>query len=84
MRNIGKISQQWLAGIGIRTLDGLRTRGVVNAFIEIRQAQDNKATLNLMWALAGAVENRDWRQLDPGLRLALLAELEERNAHPGP
>ena len=62
MRNIGPVSRAWLAEAGVHTLADLRHCGAVATFRMIRDRQSG-ASLNLLWALEGAVRDCDWRAL---------------------
>lgn len=62
IRNIGKVSRQWLYEIGILTLDDLQKSGPITAFQLIR-ANHPQVSLNLLWALEGAILDIDWRDI---------------------
>lgn len=70
-----------LKAIGIRTHADLAARGVIETFIALRQA-GQPATLNMLWAMEGALTDRDWRQVAREDRLRLLSELELRGVRP--
>lgn len=73
--NIGPKSAAMLASVGITTLDELRRRGAVPAYLQVKQ-QHHEASLNLLYALAGAIENVDWKIIQRERKSALLMELE--------
>jgi DNA transformation protein len=75
--NLGPKSDAMLASIGIRTHDELRVCGAVNAFIKLKQS-GQPASLNLLWAMEGALSDRHWRDVAKNDRLRLLTELEAR------
>lgn len=84
LRNLGTKSEQQLALIGIRTADELRRRGAVRAYVDLKAA-GVPAALNLLWALAGALdpwpEGRHWREVARGdARLSLLLAVEDMQA----
>ncbi len=62
LRNLGPVSQSWLQAVGITSRAQLRRFGPVNAFLRVQQA-GYRPSLNLLWALAGAVRDVDWRDL---------------------
>lgn len=64
LRNLGPKSAEWLIAAGIETIADLRRLGAVAAFQLVRQQQP-RASLNLLWALAAGLEDRDWRELLP-------------------
>ena len=70
LRNLGPTSAEWLIAVGIETIDDLRRLGAVAAFQLVRQHQP-RASLNLLWALAAGLEDRDWRELLPEEKAAL-------------
>ena len=67
-----------LAEAGIRTLDELEELGAVRAYLRVKQIRPKFASLNLLWALAAGLEDRDWRDLDAAEKDALLEAV--RNA----
>jgi DNA transformation protein len=75
LRNLGPKSQQMLERAGLRTLDDVRQLGTVAAFLRVKAA-DAGATLNLLWALEGALSGRHWRDVAREDRTRLLLELD--------
>lgn len=67
IRNVGPVSQRWLAAVGIRELDDLRQTGVVDACGLLR-AHGYNVTLNMAWALAGALLDCDSRDVPEDVR----------------
>ncbi len=63
IRNLGPQSARWLAEVGITTSDELRRLGAPLAYHLVKQRQP-RTSLNLLWALAAGLENRDWREID--------------------
>lgn len=74
MRNVGGKSAAWLRQVGIRTRADLEKHGAVGAFVKVKKA-GFKPSLNLLYALAGALDDCHWQQLGGERREALLAEL---------
>lgn len=77
LRNLGPVSRGWLAAIGIHTLQDLQQTGVESTWLLLRQ-HGYRVSLNLLYALAGAVDDCDWRQLSPS-RKQQLQELAHRH-----
>ena len=77
LRNLGPKSEEMLAAIHVRTPDELAARGAIAAFIALKQA-GHPASLNMLWALEGALSDRDWREVARDDKLRLLTELEAR------
>jgi len=76
LRNAGPTSSRWLAAVGIHTLDDLRKVGVVNAYNLVR-AQGYNATLNLLWALQGALTDTPWNALPESVKQDLQRRIKE-------
>jgi hypothetical protein len=62
---------------GISTIEELRALGPVKAYARVKALKPKAASLNLLWALAAGLEDRDWRQLGDDDKAALLAELRK-------
>lgn len=60
--NLGPRSAAILAAVGVETMADLRAVGVVEAFVRAKLAS-GEVTLNLLWALEGAVEGISWRDV---------------------
>lgn len=71
LRNLGPKSALMLAEAGIRTIAELRALGAVKAYRRVK----GKASLNLLWAIAAGLADRDWRDLDEDEKASLLAEV---------
>jgi len=81
LRNLGARSEQLLRQIGVHSVQELRRRGAVRTFSELRRAGIT-SSLNMLWALAGAVEpwpeGQHWRDVARGdARLSLLLALDD-------
>jgi DNA transformation protein and related proteins len=81
LRNLGPRSEQLLAAVGIRSADGLRRRGAVEAYLALRRVGATRS-LNMLWAMAGALdpwpEGQDWRDVAAGdQRLPLLLAVDD-------
>lgn len=75
LRNLGGASAQMLAAAGITTETELRRKGAAGAFVAVKRA-GLKPSVNLLWALEGALTNRDWRDVAKTERLSLLTQVE--------
>jgi hypothetical protein len=76
--NIGPVSKRMLAGAGITSVETLQRLGSVEAYRRVR-AHDPRASLNLLWALEGALTGRPWEDVARNDRLSLLLQLENRS-----
>ncbi|MEW6314401.1 MAG: TfoX/Sxy family protein [Pseudomonadota bacterium] len=75
LRNLGKHSQEMLAAAGIKTEGQLRAKGSAAAFVAVKRA-GCAPSLNLLWAIEGALTNRDWKEVAKNDRLSLLTQVE--------
>lgn len=73
--NLGPKSRQMLEQAGIRTADDLRRLGSVAAFSRVKR-QGGSASLNLLWALEGALAGLPWQQVAREHRTSLLLALD--------
>src|SRR4029453_5254786 len=76
--NIGPVSKRMLASAGIKAIETLRRLGSIEAYRRVR-AHDPRASLNLLWALEGALTGRPWEDVARNDRLSLLLQLENRS-----
>ena len=75
MKNIGKVSRAWLFEIGIQDISQLRRFGSVQVYKMIRMNHPNKASLNLLWALEGAIQDIHWTEIPEELKEELKAKV---------
>ena len=80
--NFGPKSQQMLAQAGIHTLEKLRELGAVRGYVQVKRSGAN-SSLNLLWAMEGALSGRHWRDVAKHDRLRLLLELEDAEKSKG-
>ncbi|PRB79845.1 TfoX/Sxy family protein [Pseudomonas sp. MYb185] len=76
LRNLGKTSVQWLRATGIHSAEELRRRGPVSAYCAVR-SRGFRASKTLLFAIAGALQDIHWNQLDPAYKEQLLQQLKE-------
>ncbi|MCV2489407.1 TfoX/Sxy family protein [Geodermatophilus sp. YIM 151500] len=74
LRNLGPASERALAAVGIRTPADLDAVGAAAAFRRLADAGTPHLTRTFLWALAGALDDLDWRELPPDLRRRLAVE----------
>ena len=63
LRNIGPKSTKWLQAVGIESQEDLERLGSVVAFMMVRDA-GFAPTLNFLYGLEAALQNRHWLSLD--------------------
>lgn len=74
LRNIGHQTERWLNEIGIYTLAQLEAIGPVAAYRQLKELHYN-VSLNLVYAIQGAILNAPWNELPPAMREQLQAEV---------
>lgn len=76
--NLGPRSAQMLAAAGIRSRAALARVGAIDAYLRVKRSS-GQASLNLLYALAGALDGTHWQQVRRQRRLELLTALEDRS-----
>lgn len=74
--NLGPQSKWMLEQAGIHSMKELRKLGAVRAYLQVKSSS-SKASLNLLWALEGALSERHWQDVARHDRLRLLLEMED-------
>jgi len=75
LRNIGPKSAAWLRQVGLRTHEDVAALGTVEAFMRVKRA-GFKPTLNLLYAIEGALTDRHWQEIPDERRAELVAQAE--------
>lgn len=75
LAGLGPKSVAMLARAGIATAEDLRAMGAVQAFVAVKRTGE-PASLNLLWALEGALAGRDWKDVARSERTRLLLALD--------
>jgi DNA transformation protein len=75
LRNLGPKSVMMLAEAGIRTVGELRALGAVRAYLRVKSLRPKSASLNLLWAIAAGLKDRDWRKLSKAEKVLLLNQV---------
>lgn len=65
-----------LLSAGIRSEEQLRDMGAVSAYIAVKAAGCTPS-LNLLWAIEGALTDRDWKEVSRDERTSLLIQLDD-------
>ncbi|GAB2503598.1 TfoX/Sxy family protein [Arenimonas alkanexedens] len=71
LRNIGPKSAAWLKQTGIRTHEDLIAVGALAAFVRVKRA-GFKPSLNLLYALEGAILDCHWQEIPDERRSELV------------
>ena len=75
MRNIGPKSAAWLRQVGLRTREDVAAVGTVEAFMRVKRA-GFKPTLNLLYAIEGALQDCHWQEVPDARRSELILAAE--------
>jgi DNA transformation protein and related proteins len=84
LRNLGPVSVKWLEAVGVHTVDQLRALGAVEAYHRIAFSRSGDVSLNLLYALHGALTNVRWDQLPLEERQALRLAADKAPDSTGP
>ena len=75
LSNLGPTSAQFLIRAGITTHERLARLGAVKAYAMVKRVEP-RASLNLLWALEGALSGLHWQEVARTHRTSLLLALE--------
>jgi hypothetical protein len=78
--NLGEKTAEWLATIGIHTAEDLAAYGVAKAYHQLKQSHPRKATVNVLYALQGALMGVKWDLLPEDLKDELRRQVAELDA----
>jgi DNA transformation protein and related proteins len=76
MKNMGPKSREWLASVGIHTLEDVANIGVVESYLRVKAAYPDKVSLNLLYGLQAALLDLPWNELPPDLKVELKSQVE--------
>ncbi len=76
LKGLGAKSEADLNAIGIFTREDLEKTGAAQAFLALR-GQNPKTSLNFLYAMVGALEDRNWLDIAQSEKGKLLMELED-------
>jgi len=75
IKNIGPKSMAWLRQTGVRTQEDLESVGSLAAYVRIKRA-GFKPSLNLLYALEGALLDCHWQEVPESRRVELVTAAE--------
>jgi DNA transformation protein len=75
LRNLGPKSATWLHAVGIHTRADLERLGAVRAYLQVKRG-GFKVSLNLLYALAGVLQDVHWNKLPHDERSRLILEVD--------
>ena len=76
MKNIGPKSSEWLASVGIHTLDDVAALGVVETYKRVKAAYPDKVSLNMLYGLQAALLDLPWSELPADIKAELKKQVE--------
>ena len=79
LRNIGPKSAAWLRQVGLRSREDLESVGAVDAFMRVKRA-GFKPSLNLLYALEGALLDCHWQDVPEARRSELVLAADAATA----
>ena len=74
--SLGPKSRSMLAAAGIRSVSDLRRLGSVAAYVRVKRS-GGKPSLNLLWALEGALTDLPWQVVAREHRTSLILAVEQ-------
>ena len=77
MKNMGPKSREWLASVGIHSLDDVSKLGVVETYRRVKAAYPEKVSLNLLYGLQAALLDLPWNELPPDIKEQLKRQVDE-------
>ena len=77
MKNMGPKSSEWLASIGVYSLEDVAKLGVVETYKRVKAAYPEKVSLNLLYGLQAALLDISWNELPPDIKEQLKHQVEE-------
>lgn len=81
MKNLGKTTAQWLHAAGIHNAADLRRLGPILAYRAVK-ARDFRTSKALLYYIAGALNDLDWRELTQADKARLDRELDRLCPNP--
>lgn len=76
MKNLGPKSTEWLASVGIHSLDDVANVGVVESYLRVKAVYPDKVSLNLLYGLQAALLDLPWNELPPDIKAELKRQVE--------
>jgi DNA transformation protein len=81
MRGLGPKSRAQLAALGVHSLSDLRAQDAIDLYARLKR-QWPGASMNLLYALIGAQDDLDWREVARERRTELLLRLDDLGLAP--
>ncbi len=75
IRNIGPTTAGWLSEVGVSSITELERVGVVETYRRVRELRPGDVSLNLLWALQGALMDLHWSDVPDEIKQQLMEQL---------
>lgn len=75
LRGLGEKTEETLAKVDVHSLKELQNIGAIRVFLSLKEA-GLKPSLNFLYALVGALQNRSWLDIAQNEKGKLLMEME--------
>lgn len=76
LKGLGPFSEKCLHEIGIYSKEELEKTGAVQAYIKLQNECSIKPSLNFLYAMVGALEDKHWADIAKAEKTRLLIELD--------
>jgi len=76
LNGLGPKSERYLNEIGIKTKSDLEALGPIQAFLKLHEECNIKPSLNFLYAMVGALNDKNWQDIAKKEKGRLLMELE--------
>jgi len=80
LKGLGPKSEEQLRAVGIHTPEDLAQLGAVGAFMKLKAQKGAAPSLNFLYAMVGALENKHWTDISKTDKAHLLMEIEDHQA----
>jgi DNA transformation protein len=77
LRNLGAKSSEWLAAVGVHSLEDVERLGVVETYLRVKAAFPDRVSLNMLWGLQGALMEIPWNQIPEDIKQDLLKQINQ-------
>jgi DNA transformation protein and related proteins len=77
MKNIGPKSREWLASVGVSSLEDVAELGVVETYLRVKAAYPEKVSLNMLYGLQAALLGIPWNMLPLDIKEELKRQVGE-------
>jgi DNA transformation protein len=76
LRKLGPKSRQWLAEIGITTLEEIERLGSVEVYRRLKASRPRDVSLNMLYGLEAAILDIPWQHLPQDVKDQLKAQVD--------